>query len=144
MAKADKQDDLLSDNPDAPPWEDRGPTPNPEPEKSPPLKRKAATARGEIRKGDALEYDPESNTIGKVETYTYPEPVVIAPSLSTNNAAKLERAKAHLDKLFSLAAAGLIDVSGKFYGSTSIEIAWVDGQAQEVLPTFSARDRVGR
>ena len=68
--------------------------------------------------------------------------VPVVPTLSTKNRTKLDRVKLHIERLFTLAASGLID-GEHFYGKTSIEIAWIDGVAQEIRPAISACDRIG-
>jgi hypothetical protein len=74
--------------------------------------------------------------------YRFPEPpAAITPILSTNNREKLERAKAHIEKLFLLAAAGLIE-GVHFYGKTSIEVSWQDGSAQQISTSISAKDQM--
>ena len=71
-----------------------------------------------------------------------PELPAIRDPLSQNNRAKLERAKVHIEKLFLLAESGLIE-GVHFYGRMGLEVVWIDGQAQELVPSISARDRAG-
>ena len=73
---------------------------------------------------------------------TTPEPPPVVPTLSAKNRDKLDRAKRYLDRLFAMAANGLLE-GDSFYGKISLEIAWVDGVAQDIVPNWSSRDRVG-
>ena len=116
MAK-EQHGDLLVDVPDAPPWE---PKPTSPPRKKLPLPRAPID-------DDSMPPTPE------------PPP---ASGLSAKNREKLECAKRYVDRLFTLAAEGLLQ-GHSFYGKTSIEISWVDGVAQDIVPNWSSRDRVG-
>ena len=66
-----------------------------------------------------------------------------AEKLNRNNATKLDAAIEHLRALFSHANSP--QVGGRsFWGTISIEVHFQDGQAADILPSFSSRDRCVR